>query len=199
MAILNLVKEVIFPLWSIFYTVIFLHAMPTRSSSRTTDQDIPRKDDTEEREENPFISFDTRFDHGEKDKSSGEEEYGVHALERKIDRMQREFQKEKEERKQAFGELLGIMKQIQTQLLALSVAKAINSPTVEDPTFIPFNFTFPSNVIPAPQIASSSTHIPLAQSPFRVESKVEIKVFKGRMDVESLETWIQALEVYFLC
>lgn len=107
MAILNLVKEVIFPLWSIFYSVIFLHIMPTQSSSRTVGQDVPRKEDTEEREDNPFISFDTRFDHGENDKSSGEEEYGVHALKRKIDRMQREFQKEKEESRQAFGELLG--------------------------------------------------------------------------------------------
>ena len=32
-----------------------------------------------------------------------------------------------------------------------------------------------------------------------MESKVEIKVFEGRMDAESLETWIQALEVYFSC
>ena len=32
-----------------------------------------------------------------------------------------------------------------------------------------------------------------------MDSKVEIKVFEGRMDEESLETWIQALEVYFLC
>ena len=86
MAILNLVKEVMFPLWSIFYTVIFLHVMPTQSSLRTAGQYVPRKEDIEEREENPFIPF-----HGVKDQSSGEEEYGVHALERKIDRMQREF------------------------------------------------------------------------------------------------------------
>ena len=104
--------------------------------------------------------------------------------------MQREFQKEKEESRQAFGELLGLMQRMQTQLSALSVAKATNSPMVEDSTFTPFNFTFPSNVVPPPQLTSSSTHIPSAQSPFRVESKVEIKVFKGRMDVESLETWI---------
>ena len=96
MGILNLVKEVMFPLWSIFYTVIYLHVMPTRSSLRNASQDVLRKEDIEEREENPFISFDTIFDHGENDKSSGEEEYEVHALERKIDRMQREFQKEKE-------------------------------------------------------------------------------------------------------
>ena len=70
---------------------------------------------------------------------------------------------------------------------------------VEDSTFTPFNFTFPSNVVPPPQITSSSTHIPSIQSPFKVESKVRIKVFEGRMDVESLETWIQALEVYFSC
>ena len=79
------------------------------------------------------------------------------------------------------------------------MAKDTNSPTVEDSTFTPFNFTFPSNVVPPPQLASFSTQIPSAQSPFRVESKVEIKVFKGRMDAESLETWIQALKVYFLC
>ena len=104
MGILNLVKEVMFPLWSMFYNVLCLHVMPTRSSSRTAGQDVPRKEDTEEREENPFSPF-----HGVKDHSSGEEEYGVHALERKIDRMQREFQKEKEESRQAFGELLGLM------------------------------------------------------------------------------------------
>ena len=92
------------------------------------------------------------------------------------------------------------MQQMQTQLSALSVAQATASPKVEDSTFTPFNFTFPSNVVPpAPHISSSSTPIPSAQSPFRVESKVEIKVFEGRMDVESLETWIQALEVYFSC
>ena len=28
---------------------------------------------------------------------------------------------------------------------------------------------------------------------------MDIKVFDGRMDAESLETWIQALEVYFSC
>ena len=88
---------------------------------------------------------------------------------------------------------------MQTQLSTLSVAKAINYTMVEDSTFTPFNFTFSSNVIPPPQLASSSTHIPSAQSPFRVELKVEIKVFEGRMDAESLETWIQALEVYFSC
>ena len=32
-----------------------------------------------------------------------------------------------------------------------------------------------------------------------MESKVDIKVFEGRMDVESLETWIHELEVYFSC
>ena len=48
-------------------------------------------------------------------------------------------------------------------------------------------------------MASSSTHVPSIQSLFRVESKVEIKVFEGRMDTKSLETWIQALEVYFSC
>ena len=104
--------------------------------------------------------------------------------------MQMEFGKEKEESRQAFGELLGLMQQMQTQLSSFSVAKATNSPTVENSTFTPFNFTFPSNVVPAPQIASSSAHIPSEQSPFRVESKVEIKVFEGRMDVESLDTWI---------
>ena len=68
MGIINLVKEVMFPLWSILYTVICLHVMPTRSSSRTVGQDVPRKEDTEEREENPFSPF-----HGVKDQSSGEE------------------------------------------------------------------------------------------------------------------------------
>ena len=82
------------------------------------------------------------------------------------------------------------MKQMQTQISSLSVAKAKTSLVVEDSTFSPFNFTFPSNVVPTPQIVSSSTHIPSAQSPFRVELKVEIKLFEGRMDVESLETWI---------
>ena len=79
------------------------------------------------------------------------------------------------------------------------MAKATTYLVVEDSTFTPFNFIFPSNVVPTPQITSSSTHIPSAQSPFRVDSKVDIKVFKGIMDEESLETWIQELEVYFSC
>ena len=77
-----------------------------------------------------------------------------------------------------------------TQISSLSVAKATTSPMVEDSTFTPFNFTFSSNVVPALQIASSSTYVPSRHSPFRVKSKVEIKVFEGRMDAESLETWI---------
>lgn len=32
-----------------------------------------------------------------------------------------------------------------------------------------------------------------------MELKVKIKVFEGRMDAKSLDTWIQALEVYFSC
>ena len=109
MAILKCFKETIFLLWSIFQKVIFLHVVFTQNTSRTVGQDVSREKDIEEGEVNPFIYFETRFDHGEKDKSSGEEEYGVHALERKIDKMQMEFRKEKEERRQAFGELLGLM------------------------------------------------------------------------------------------
>ena len=72
---------------------------------------------------------------------------------------------------------------MQTQISTLGVEKATNSPLVEDSTPTPFNLYFPlHNVVPAPQIASSSTHVPSAHSPFRVESKVEIKVFEGRVD-----------------
>ena len=82
----------------------------------------------------------------------------------------------------------------------MTVEKDINSPLVEDSTPTPFNLYFPLHIIVlAPQMAYSSTHIPSAQSPFRVDSKVEIKVFEGRMDEEYLETWIQALEAYFSC
>ena len=70
MDILNLVKEIIFPLWSIFQKVIFLYVMSTQNTSRTAGQDVHREKDTEEGEVNPFSSFKTRFDLREKDKSS---------------------------------------------------------------------------------------------------------------------------------
>ena len=109
MAILNLAKETIFPLWSIFQTIIFLHVISTQNSSKTSGQDAQRDKDTIEREVNPFSSFETGCNHEEKGKSSGDEEYGENTLERKINKMQMEFKKEKEESRQAFGELLGII------------------------------------------------------------------------------------------
>ena len=61
------------------------------------------------------------------------------------------------------------------------------------PPHIPFSTTHSPHILP-----TSSQHATVHR-PFRVESKVDIKVFDGRMDAESLETWIQALEVYFSC
>lgn len=65
----------------------------------------------------------------------------------------------------------------------------------QPPTTPPFNVLFPSHQ--PPPILPSSSQGPIAQNPFRVESKVDIKVFDGRMDAKSLETWIQAFEAYF--
>jgi len=83
------------------------------------------------------------------------------------------------------------MQQMQTQISSLIMARPINYPLVEDSSPTPFNYNFPSHNVVPPQIGSSSTQVPTSQSPFQVESKVEIKVFEGRMDTEYLETWIQ--------
>ena len=74
--------------------------------------------------------------------------------------MKMDFRKEKKESRQAFGELLVLMQQMQTQILALSMEKAITSPLVEDSTPTPFNFNFPSHNVVPPQIRSSSTQVP---------------------------------------
>ena len=58
MVVLNLLKEIIFPLWSIFKIFIFLHVVSTQNSSRTVDQDAQRDKDTPKSDVNPFSSFD---------------------------------------------------------------------------------------------------------------------------------------------
>ena len=96
------------------------------------------------------------------------------------------------------GGVINLLQQMQMQLDTLSSFMAYVSTLVQQaPTTPPSNVLFPINQ--PPPILLTSSHITITQNPFWVESKVDIKVFDGRMDVESLDTWIQALEVYFSC
>eukprot|EP01018_Ginkgo_biloba_P008389 Gb_25792 [translate_table: standard] len=87
---------------------------------------------------------------------------------------------------------------MQMQLNTSSASMAFVSTLVQQaPTTPSSNILFPTTQ--PPPIFPTSSYIPIAQNPFWVESKVDIKVFDGRMDVESLDTWIQAIEVFFSC
>lgn len=91
MDIINLLKEIIMPLWSIFYIFIFLHVVCTQNSSRTIGQDARREEDIKERVRAPPSPFEIRYDHEEKENLSGDEEYGESTLERNIENMQNDF------------------------------------------------------------------------------------------------------------
>ena len=74
-AIMNLLKEIFMPLWSIFHIFIFLHVVSTQNSLRTIGQDAQREEEIEERQKSLFSPFKIRSDHEEYDTLNGNEEY----------------------------------------------------------------------------------------------------------------------------
>ena len=100
------------------------------------------------------------------------------------------------ESQQMMGGMINLLQQMQMHLGTLSASMAtLSSGVQQSPSTPPPHISFPTTH--SPHIQPTSSQHSIVQNPFRVELKVDIKVFDGRMDAESLETWIQALEVYF--
>ena len=94
--------------------------------------------------------------------------------------------------------MINLLQHMQMKLGTLSASMAtLSSGVQESPSTPPPHISFP--ITHSPHILPTSSQHAIVHNPFRVELKVDIKVFDGRMDAESLETWIQALEVYFSC
>ena len=157
------------------------------------------RSDGEEREEFPRSPFEIGTK--EEGELSGEVEGEEDSQLSEMDKMKEALSKmevKQNESRQMMGGMINLLQQMQMQLGTLSASMAtLSSRVQQSPSTPPPHIPFPTTH--SPYILSSSSQHATVHNPFRVESKVDIKVFDGRMDVESLETWIQALEVYFSC
>eukprot|EP01018_Ginkgo_biloba_P017974 Gb_10801 [translate_table: standard] len=97
------------------------------------------------------------------------------------------MEEKQKESQQMMGGVINLLQQMQMQLNTLSASMdSVSTLLQQAPTTPPSNILFPTTQ--PPPIFPTSSQIPTAKNPFWVESKVDIKVFDGRMDVESLET-----------